>query len=561
MRIYLIILSTLLLLTGCRHTATDPAIRQAELLADSLPHQALSIIDSIPVSTLSGHDRFLHNYLRIKTEDKLFITHRNDSLLRLVLDYAKSNRRSVDYPELLYYAGRVYSDMGDYPTALENYYKALEEIPEDKDIKLRAKILSNIGYIHTATCLYDKGIEAFSEAIKLDSICGDTLNMMYDLINLGDLNFKLDNYTISQALYNKVLTIAGTSFPEISAEQKINLARTKLYEQQIDSALNLLSDNFKRVEPVILPSAYATAAEIYYYAGELDSAYYYANEVIRMNNSSVKNRAYSILLAKGLIERLPKDSIYSLTYHLIQNTNKTIKRNSEKAIVIQLAQYNYAPQQDERFRAEEYSKTLRTWIFNLIIILLLLIILSLCLLLRSKKQKLKLVQFENDITFLKNELIKFNQNNTDSSSDSSTKRDELKKELLDTILNIIYDTNYIPQKNQVIVNSSPYQSILKCARSRMPINTNDPVWKDLIEVIKETNPKFLYNLELLLEKPLSDNQLQIVLLTKCLFTPTEISVIMNRTKGTISHHRENIGIMIFGKKISVKIVDLVISLL
>lgn len=49
--------------------------------------------------------------------------HTSDSLILDVIDYYSSNDDRNLYPEVLYYGGRVYSDLGDYPTSLSYFRK------------------------------------------------------------------------------------------------------------------------------------------------------------------------------------------------------------------------------------------------------------------------------------------------------------------------------------------------------------------------------------------------------------------------------------------------------
>ncbi|MDE7153101.1 MAG: hypothetical protein K2O00_01490 [Muribaculaceae bacterium] len=198
MRLLPVIIALVLLsLVGCRHSASDSVLIRAEQLVDSVPQQTLAILDTISQQSLSDHDLYLYHFLTIKANDKLFIDHTSDSLLLLALHYGNKYPRSVNLPELHYYAGRVYTDIGDYPTALEFYHEALDEVPDDKDLILRAKVLANMGFIFDNAHMYEHAVNAHIEAIKIDSILGDTLNMLYDLVDLGNSYYIMNDYAKS----------------------------------------------------------------------------------------------------------------------------------------------------------------------------------------------------------------------------------------------------------------------------------------------------------------------------------------------------------------------------
>ena len=57
-----------------------------------------------------------------------------DSLIRTVLEYYEKHPGSEQYPEALYYGGRVYSDLGDSPTALRYFQHALDALSGETNL-------------------------------------------------------------------------------------------------------------------------------------------------------------------------------------------------------------------------------------------------------------------------------------------------------------------------------------------------------------------------------------------------------------------------------------------
>ncbi|MDE6557361.1 MAG: amino acid ABC transporter permease, partial [Duncaniella sp.] len=116
---HLTILIGLLLLAGCTQgPKSDPRLMRAGSLAADSPHEALAVLDSVCPDSLSKADRYRYDFLTVKASDKAFVTHTSDSLILGVMAYAESHPSAIPYAEALYYGGRVYSDLGDYPTAL-----------------------------------------------------------------------------------------------------------------------------------------------------------------------------------------------------------------------------------------------------------------------------------------------------------------------------------------------------------------------------------------------------------------------------------------------------------
>lgn len=79
------------------------------------------MLDSIKYDGLSDHDRHFFDFLSIKANDKAYVRHESDSLILDVIDYYSSHNKDNIYPEALYYGGRVFSDLGDLPTALRYF--------------------------------------------------------------------------------------------------------------------------------------------------------------------------------------------------------------------------------------------------------------------------------------------------------------------------------------------------------------------------------------------------------------------------------------------------------
>ena len=64
----------------------------------------------------------------MKIADKNYVTHTSDSLILRVIDHEESHKGDGRYAEALYYGGRVYSDLGDYPTSLKYFQQSLEPV-------------------------------------------------------------------------------------------------------------------------------------------------------------------------------------------------------------------------------------------------------------------------------------------------------------------------------------------------------------------------------------------------------------------------------------------------
>ena len=134
----LILLILLLTFTCCKDKPSDLRLSRVESLSSKSPKEALDSLGAINYDLLSDADKHYYDFLSVKVADKAYITHSTDSLILNVIDFESKHQSNGRYPEALYYGGRVYSDLGDYPTSLYFFQKANDEVsPESTDLKCR----------------------------------------------------------------------------------------------------------------------------------------------------------------------------------------------------------------------------------------------------------------------------------------------------------------------------------------------------------------------------------------------------------------------------------------
>ena len=186
----------------------------------------MSRLELIDRSTLSESDRRYYDFLRVKTADKAYITHTSDSLILSVIDYAASHRRELSYAEALYYGGRVYSDIGDYPTALCYFQQALGELPESNEIEildLRGRIFSQAGQLLNTLRLYDEAVPYIEKAIGIAAAMQDSVAMMFDMQLLGSVYLKAEKYDSAEEKFRTAYRIAEKVSPVARYTQQVCL--------------------------------------------------------------------------------------------------------------------------------------------------------------------------------------------------------------------------------------------------------------------------------------------------------------------------------------------------
>ena len=107
----------IILIASCDRTPLNPILVELEEMADTMPEVALDSLHRISKEYLSKADNVYYDFLSVKLADKAIINHTSDSVIVPVIDYYSSHGTKERYAEALYYGGRVYHDIGDFPSA------------------------------------------------------------------------------------------------------------------------------------------------------------------------------------------------------------------------------------------------------------------------------------------------------------------------------------------------------------------------------------------------------------------------------------------------------------
>lgn len=552
-------ITCLCLLFSCSESKQDKRLTNIKEILSESPREAMSYLDSINYNDLSDADRHYYDFLLIKARDKSYVMHTSDSLiLDLVSFYEGSNL----FPEILYYAGRTYSDLGDYPRALEFFQSGLIQISENtsESIHLKGNILSQTARLLNNLRLYNQAIPYLKEAIEIDSIEADTFNLAYDNQLLGAVYLHLNNLSDAEDRFIKASMYAQHLSSRDIAHMQMYRAATKLRQQDIDSALSLIKGIPQKVRPIQQNVAYAYASDIYLSAGLTDSAYYYADKLIHSSSFNNRKNGYRNLFSKDLYNLIPKDSIQIYINDYYTTLESYYDSHEAQQALIQNAFYNYQIHQRERIRAEKRNSQFAYIIGILFIFVLVFIIVILFQ--RYKKRTLlfslqsAVIELEDlrkslsERTLLASENIE-SQNNRQSLSELEV----LKRRLQEQINHLMSESARRTPINPIILNSEVYRTINNCILNNKTIPENSSIWTDLEQTIISCSPLFKERLQLLVGQDFKPHDYQVVLLIRCGITPTQMTILLGRTKGTISYRRKHVCEMVLGEKIGSQFID------
>lgn len=546
------------------HSANWEALNDIESYIEENPLGALEKLKEIDSDTLTESDRNYHHFLTVKAMDKGYIVHTTDSLIMIAHEYY-SNHEKERYPEVVYYCGRVYNDLGDYPTALNYYQNALDLLPaEPENLKLRGAVLCQTSNLLNTLRLYEHAIPYVKESINVDSVLSDSTNLMYDAQLLGAIYLHSKKYHEANLMFEKARAIAVNYKSTDAARVCVYLAAIKYYTNQIDSALILIRPVINKLHTIDRNFGLAYATHIYLKSGILDTAFMYATELVKSKDTNNKATGYQTLLSPKLRNYINEDSLHRIVTEYRWLLENSLNKNESQAALLQNSYYNYQIHERERIKAEVNNEILLRWIFGSLFLVFVFILISLYLKYRNKSQQLLLQKAITDVSALRQILRNSGNPNHGQSIDvtTSSKADvnTLRAKLRDELLLIINDRKSI-ETSSIIEDSDVYKTISLYIKEKQVITEDDHLWNEIEDVVIKSSPDFKNRLHLLVGDELKASDLHLALLIKCGIKPTNISILIGRAKATIAYRRESLGMRVFDNKTELTTIDKIIRLL
>lgn len=564
----------LMLSAGCRRPEQNETLTWIEHYGEENPKDANDSLLKIDSNGFLKSDRMHYDLLRVKLADKAFIPHESDSLILPVISYYSSHGSDDRYTEALYYCGRVYTDMGDYPSALKYYSDALNRTDNSRYGKgMRGKICAQMGGLLNSLRLYDEARRYINMAVELDRELRDSINLMYDLEVLGHNNINSRNYDDAEHNFQEAILIAGIKDPRTATLDSTYLAGIKQHKGQLDSAVSLIGDiPYRALTTLKLDDdsrqlVYFYAADIFRCATMPDSAYKYALELIKVKDARNLRVGYSILLSNELKDIEPHDSLRIHLDRYEALTEQYMNTNGDRSALIQNSFYNYSIVERERQKALGQKQAREKWLASAVIIILALAVGILCYRYRANRTIIKLHRALANSRRLSRELrqdlnearthekesgsegpdvgdtgkepdVCVEENETPESDDGMS----LRKLLINDLKILCNSRTEREPLSPVIAESQAYSSLREHIADRTSITDSDPLWEDLHKAILEASPDFDRHLLLLADGKVKPADYRIILLIKCGVTPTQLCTLVARTKGTMSYRRKMLGI-------------------
>ena len=503
-------------LFSCRPKAYLPQLIEADSICESHADSALSLLKRMAkdTATMSLEDRMYYKLLSVKAADKAYITHTSDSLIHQILPYFEDDGDERLLPEVYYYAGRVYSDIGDAPQALDYFQKALDLLPENTNLKLKSVVYSQMGYTAYLCNLYDKALEMHRGNYECGRLVKDTISMIYGLMDMAVCQEMRHHLDSAEILYSDAMLLAQDSHnEELEASLHTQISVMLLSQGKKDEALQHIRKSIEYDDPDNKSATYSAVVDIFNSLGIEDSAFYYNTEALKYGTIYARKSAYGWFAE--YYNRHGKSSL-SLKYSkLFKSATDSVNNITATETIARMnSLYNYQIREKEilRLKAEKDKGQRIIILLTIGIVFATLIVFSIIMYSREKRRALKY------------KLEKYEQIIKEYEAKPSAEKEQEKEEI---------NKSPIVRRIKTILNS-PHKTE-KLTKEE---------WNELRITINSIYPEFDNKLRDLCR--MTELEYRVCLLLKSGITQVDIAYLVIRSESAISSIRRRLHQKAFG---------------
>lgn len=278
--IYTSLLVAILLAVACcaRHGKAWNDMDRAESLMASKPDSALSVLESIAPSDLTGKEgEARYALLMSMALDKNYVDTTTFSILQPAIDYYLQHGTPDEKLRTLYYQGRIYQNQGEKVSAMQCFNRTSEYIAFASDTLIMAHLL-----VSQATILY-----TFQE---YDDFIDNNLKAanLYNAINRPDFEASCLINAIDGSIINNNKDLADSLFSKVKElEEYIPDIDTHLRPYSLSYAVNFESKerigeivNTLNAMPYLDDTSRLDMAMAYYKLGDRENATHYFRSIL-----------------------------------------------------------------------------------------------------------------------------------------------------------------------------------------------------------------------------------------------------------------------------------------
>lgn len=522
---------------------------RAEQCIDAYPDSALTLLNSLQtiIFQKSKETQMYHHLLTIEAKYKCYLPFTTDSLITIVADYYKRNGNRDKTIKAYYLKGCIYGEFKDMPQALKCYQQALQLSEDSKQYHTLALLYNQIGNVYLYQDMNKEAILMFQEAYRYFEKAEVFAKLQDPIRNIARAYSELQERDSAINYYKKAY--------ELAVKSKNKSARNAL--------LNELGGYFMCIGKYELASKvlYATDNKendinyigwglLYQHTNRLDSAKYYFQKSIETAGSIYTTAGAYLHLAE--LEETAGN--YQKAFRLLrthQQWQDSIKKITNTEIAQRMhSMYNYQRKEAENQKLKEDNMQKELWLYQAGILFIVITVAGTGYILYRKRKKRQTTEIEKKTHEMKEkqyaksiEQIAVNSRLIDQLQLKLNQTKKEKQALIETQVKSLEAMNHQIQskkeerdiKEEVLRKSDIYSHF----HSQDSISITEQEWEELKIAIDDTYDNFTGQLYTLYPK-LSTIEMRICLLIKISITVTNISMLLGRSKSTVSTARSKL---------------------
>ncbi len=243
----IIILSLAVCILSCSNPECENAMNHAELLMESHPDSALSLLSDIDERNLSGKKQSArYALLKSMALDKNYVDTTSFEVLQPALDYYPDHGTPDEKLRTYYYQGRIFQNKGDMDNALKSFTKGMDIATSCTDSICIARTFVAEAIVYFAFHDFNRCMNDFLEAAHLYNAKSYKKQEFDCLVNAFNNAVLLEDRLRADSLYKVCNEFEYTENDELSQQlQSCNLTYVSVLGslQEVKDYLDNLDEN------------------------------------------------------------------------------------------------------------------------------------------------------------------------------------------------------------------------------------------------------------------------------------------------------------------------------
>lgn len=288
-----------ILLVSCISTIDKP--HSSLLHADFLIYagcsdSALRLLEAVNPSDLTTElSEAWYALLLTQAKDKNYVTHTDDSLIRVAVDYFDASNDKLQQAKAHYYWGRVFQDKGEVKNAVREFLTTSELMEKVDNYELNVLLKNNLGLLFWENGLLEEADSLYRQTVELTETHHDTLRLAVALVKRADICMEKgeDYYIDADKIMHRALNL-------------IDRINDEYVKSIVFSSLSYLRDYQGKSREVIL----------------------YANEGLRYTSDNSAEKGYYLILGSAYAQLENYDSAAIYLEHSLNTDNYYTKASA-----------------------------------------------------------------------------------------------------------------------------------------------------------------------------------------------------------------------------------------